>query len=389
LTTEPLSNLYIHYPFCRRKCTFCYVNIKPHNEEASSQYVDSLLKEISFDSIRPRWPLKSIYLGGGTPSLMNEFEISQILDAVRREHKLEPGCIITMECTPDDCTPEKVQSWVRAGINRVAIGIQSFSDEVLLFLNRPHNSKENLAAIQVCTDAAFDEVSIDLLWGLHTFPLENIYKDLDVLKKLDNNRIHQVELFLYSISEPGCPAYRRKTLPHSLDKVIFCHQGINERFNDMGLISCRLNDFRRQPEWKSTGGDICNPAVSLTLYGPMLAVGWGGIMNFSNRLFTSKGDYRTYIENPLEKSIQEFTEEEIEWYRLMTEMVSSLPINPSTYRMESDINNGWLSQATKYGYIVPYRNGYKATTKGGLTLNYLSNIYSSGEPLSVMKNLFS
>ncbi|GAB0056559.1 Heme chaperone HemW [Candidatus Magnetaquicoccaceae bacterium FCR-1] len=160
--------LYLHLPFCIRKCPYCDFHSLPDRLGDESAYVARLIEELrhwrSFAHGDGR-PLHAIFFGGGTPSLLNPAAIQTILDAVRTLWPLEPGCEITLEANPESCPREKMPIWREAGINRVSLGIQALDDERLRLLGRPHDRERALDAVQGLLEAGFSHLNADLIYA--------------------------------------------------------------------------------------------------------------------------------------------------------------------------------------------------------------------------------
>jgi oxygen-independent coproporphyrinogen-3 oxidase len=128
--------------------------------------VEAISKEIGLSSgFLQGQPVGTIYLGGGTPSLLRDSDLGHLLDKVAGHHRIMEGAEITLEANPDDITPERLEAWKTAGINRLSIGVQSFRDEDLRWMNRTHNGAQAAAAIGAARSAGFDHDSIDLIYG--------------------------------------------------------------------------------------------------------------------------------------------------------------------------------------------------------------------------------
>ena len=159
------AGLYIHIPFCLSKCGYCsFYSIKSLN--LIPEYITALNKEfkyyrnvfLSFDTI---------YLGGGTPSLLSIKQLETIFYAINKSYKIDPQAEITIEVNPGDVSLEYFHTLRSLGINRLNIGIQSFDDNILKFLDRRHNSVEAVSAINDSRKAGFDNIGIDLIYGIH------------------------------------------------------------------------------------------------------------------------------------------------------------------------------------------------------------------------------
>jgi len=159
-----MAGIYIHIPFCRKACHYCNFHFS-----TSLQNVPEVLKaietEIELRSGEVVETIKTIYFGGGTPSLIDTNAIERILVQVRKHFTIHPDAEITLEANPDDITIEKANDWKSIGINRFSIGIQSFADEFLVWMNRAHNAKQSFTAIDTIRKAGFENFSIDLIYG--------------------------------------------------------------------------------------------------------------------------------------------------------------------------------------------------------------------------------
>ena len=160
--------IYIHIPFCKQACHYCDFHFST-SMKYKNEMLDSLLKEID---LRVQYlqdkTIHSIYFGGGTPSLLDDSEISRIIDRIAKHYEIKSDAEITLEANPDDLTREKVTQLKNTAINRFSIGIQSFFQEDLLWMNRAHNHQEARSSIMRVQDAGFENITCDLIYG---FPL--------------------------------------------------------------------------------------------------------------------------------------------------------------------------------------------------------------------------
>ncbi len=161
-----MAGIYIHIPFCKHKCNYCnFYSL------ASTRYMDQVGNAISGELIQRKnylegQPIETIYIGGGTPSLIETDDIEKILNTIRDNFRVEQEAEITLEANPDDLTPEKSTALRKAGINRLSIGIQSFRQEDLDFLSRTHTSAQVTQCITDAQQAGFQNISIDLIYGI-------------------------------------------------------------------------------------------------------------------------------------------------------------------------------------------------------------------------------
>jgi oxygen-independent coproporphyrinogen-3 oxidase len=158
--------LYIHIPFCKRRCHYCdFYSCTAFTD--AGEYFDAVRQEALLRrSEAAGLPLGSIYFGGGTPSAVDSAHIAELLATVGREYGLADNPEITVEANPDDITPQWLRTMRQAGVNRLSIGVQSFNDDELQRLNRRHDAKQARHSVKMATDAGFDNCSIDLMYGL-------------------------------------------------------------------------------------------------------------------------------------------------------------------------------------------------------------------------------
>jgi oxygen-independent coproporphyrinogen III oxidase len=191
--------IYIHIPFCKQKCHYCdfHFSTSLKNKE---DLISCLLKEIEIQkSYLNEEIVDTIYFGGGTPSFLDAEEIRRILDKVYAEFSIISNPEITLEGNPDDFTLQKLQELKQAGINRLSIGIQSFNDVDLTWMNRAHNSNQATKCVQDAQSLGFDNITIDLIYGLPEMTIES-WK-INLQKALD---LHVQHISAYNLTvEPG------------------------------------------------------------------------------------------------------------------------------------------------------------------------------------------
>lgn len=175
-----MAGLYIHIPFCKSRCIYCGF-YSTTLSELQETYVNAACEEIRLRKDYLDEPVSTIYLGGGTPSLLQPKHIEKIFDTIYKYNKVAEGYIeTTMECNPDDITPDFAKFLSTSPINRVSMGAQSFSDEILQFIRRRHNSKQISIAVERLRGADIGNISIDLMFG---FPNESMSLWLSDIKK--------------------------------------------------------------------------------------------------------------------------------------------------------------------------------------------------------------
>lgn len=189
-----MAGIYIHIPFCKQACSYCdfHFSTKLTSKQKVLTAIEKEL-ELRKDYIGEEL-VETIYLGGGTPSLLNEFEIQSLFNKINALFNVSKDAEITLEANPDDLTLEKLKELKKTSINRLSIGVQSFFEEDLRFMNRAHNAKEALESIQRARSVGFNNISIDLIFGSQTTTNEMWQKNLDIFIELGVNHLSAYSL---------------------------------------------------------------------------------------------------------------------------------------------------------------------------------------------------
>lgn len=158
-------HLYLHIPFCKQACHYCDFHFSTHLK-SKADLVQAICREIELQKdYLPTRTLETIYFGGGTPSLLTVNELDQIFETIHRIYRVEANAEITLEANPDDITAEKLVE-LKSFINRLSIGIQSFHEPYLRFMNRAHNAIESEQCVKLAQDSGFENLTIDLMYGM-------------------------------------------------------------------------------------------------------------------------------------------------------------------------------------------------------------------------------
>ncbi len=180
-----MSGIYIHIPFCKQACHYCDFHFSTVLKNRT-EMIHSICRELEVRSQMIKDEVQTIYLGGGTPSILNKEELSQIFEAVYKYYKVVEKPEITLEANPDDLTASKLKELRDSPVNRLSIGIQSFHQPHLEWMNRAHNSQEALSCIKDAKDHGFEQLSLDLIYGI---PTDNhshdvLHRDLEQFMEL-------------------------------------------------------------------------------------------------------------------------------------------------------------------------------------------------------------
>ena len=173
-----MAGIYIHIPFCKRRCIYCDFFSTTQSEKKSA-YVRALCRQLEMrqDYVGGE-EIETIYLGGGPPSQLTEEELKAIFSSIYHIYKVKTNAEITLEANPDDLTPEYVAMLRQLPVNRISMGIQTFQEETLKLLHRRHTATQAIEAFRRCREAGFQNISIDLMYGLPGETLETWKEDL-------------------------------------------------------------------------------------------------------------------------------------------------------------------------------------------------------------------
>lgn len=261
-----MSGIYIHIPFCKKACHYCNFHFST-NMSLKSDLVNAIEEEIEIQKTYLNGDkIRTIYFGGGTPSVLTEGELRQIMDALHLHFDIVDHPEITLEANPDDLSQEKLKALKAVGVNRLSIGIQSFHNDDLVWMNRSHNANQAFDCIITAQDLGLDNISIDLIFGSPTSSESKWMKNLEHTNKLD---IPHISCYGLTV-EPGTALEKmiikgKKERPsevdyadqflntvHVLSKMGYVHYEIsNYAKND--LISQHNTNYWRQEKYLGLG----------------------------------------------------------------------------------------------------------------------------------------
>ncbi|WP_028535399.1 radical SAM family heme chaperone HemW [Paludibacterium yongneupense] len=266
LTVLPPLSLYIHFPWCVRKCPYCDFNShEAKNGFDDAAYADALLRDLE-SALPAVWgrPVRSIFIGGGTPSLFSAPALEKLLDGVRARVRLDPDAEITLEANPGTFESERFLAYRQAGVNRLSIGIQSFDDGKLKALGRIHDSAQAHRAIEIAC-RHFDNVNIDLMYALPGQSLEQALSDID--QALAHGVTH---LSAYHLTIEPNTLFHRYTPPALPDDELSAdmQEAIEARLGHAGFEHYETSAFARP-------GRRCQHNLNYWLFGDYLGIGAG------------------------------------------------------------------------------------------------------------------
>ena len=238
-----MAGIYIHIPFCKRRCIYCDF-FSTTQSEKKAEYVHALIHELEMrkDYVGEE-EIETIYLGGGTPSQLSQEELEEIFTYIYKVYKVTPDAEITLEANPDDLTPEYVSMLRSLPINRISMGIQTFQEETLKLLHRRHTARQAIEAFRRCREAGFQNISIDLMYGLPGETLETWEQDLQQAIDLHPEHISAYHLIyeegttLWNLREQNKVEEAKEELSLTLFKTLI------ERLTKAGYQHYEISNF--------------------------------------------------------------------------------------------------------------------------------------------------
>lgn len=197
------AGLYLHIPFCERKCTYCNFNTTDFFDDLAARYIEAVSREIKYRGEvltidGGKLSVDTIFFGGGTPSIIEAEQLAKLIEACQQAFHVAEDSEITIEINPSTFTRKKLEDWLVSGINRASVGVQSFKDSDLVTLSRTHDSSKAKSTFDVLREAGFQNISLDLIAGLPDQTLADWQFNLDEVLKLQPEHL---SLYLLEVKE--------------------------------------------------------------------------------------------------------------------------------------------------------------------------------------------
>ncbi|GAC1583974.1 MAG: radical SAM family heme chaperone HemW [Candidatus Dormibacteria bacterium] len=239
-------SLYLHIPFCVSKCPYCDFNSHVGLQHLYGAYASALVGEIG------RWgrelehaPLETVFIGGGTPSLVPADAITAVLDAVRASFELLPGAEVTLEANPQSAEAARIDEWLEAGVNRLSLGIQSLDDPSLRFLERAHDAAEALEVMRMARRAGFKSVSFDFIFAIPGLSLGRWGEVLEMALEVGPDHLSAYELTAEEGTRLGADVAARRTVLPGDDERIAQYELAGDLLGKAGLKRYEVSNWSR------------------------------------------------------------------------------------------------------------------------------------------------
>ena len=244
---EKFLGLYIHIPFCKRKCDYCNFVSYCTNDEEKREYVNNLIREIQIQGAKYRdHQVDSVFVGGGTPTCLGDGLLLMVLQAVYLNFKVVAGAEITVECNPNSLTVAKLLELKKGQVNRLSIGLQAYNNKTLKKIGRLHNKKQFDECFQSARSFGFDNISVDIILGLPNQKLLDIKNELHHLVKLKVNHISAYGLILEEKTKLYKDVESGKTKLPSEEKCLKMYQFTKKYLKKYGYERYEVSNFAQK-----------------------------------------------------------------------------------------------------------------------------------------------
>jgi len=368
----PLS-LYIHLPWCEKKCPYCDFNINTNKSEGDEdKLLNALYQDLrGSDQYIQKRKFTSVYFGGGTPSLVSAKMIKKIVINLQDLSLLEEGCEISFELNPKEVTHAYIEKIIEAGVNRISIGIQSFDQNMLLTLERNHSSDDSYQAIKIASEFKEINTSIDLIYGIMNQSVESLKKDIQTFCK---SKIGHLSLYQLTI-EPNTIFYKRELNVPSDKTIELMEVSAKEILNAHDIFQYEVSSWAKNNSFSKHN-------MNYWLYGDYLGIGPG-----AHSKITKKSSITRMIKL---KKVESYMSDPLKITKILVDNSSyDLDLAMNVLRVKSGVS---FEDLKKRGVYIPdsfkeklkhgYKNGLidqnliKATDKGYKFLNDTINTFN-------------
>lgn len=240
-----MAGIYIHIPFCKSKCAYCNF-FSVVTEKQRSDFLDVLKKEaVDRKSYLGEETVRTIYFGGGTPSLLKPAEIAEILDVLYQNYKITEKPETTLEVNPDTVSKETLSDYKSLGINRLSVGIQSFFNDDLQYLNRKHDTGHAMQVLEWVQTIGFEEITLDLIYGIPTLTEEKWRKNIEIFLSTGFNHLSAYALTVEEGTALGQRIKKGATKAVSEDETIKHYNILIEMVENQGFEHYEISNFAR------------------------------------------------------------------------------------------------------------------------------------------------
>lgn len=360
--------LYIHIPFCKKKCKYCDFLSFDNCFEQTDKYISALKVDITESLKQSSEVLETIYFGGGTPGIISEVYICEILDTVRKYARLTPDAEITIELNPCTVNEKKATAYIECGINRVSMGVQSFSDSELKVMGRVHDSSDIYKAYYILRNAGFNNISMDLIQGLPGQTVDEFLCNLNKVIELSPEHISCYELII----EEGTEFYEsygpQSGYRFDEDVLSDIYLKTVESLEKSGYVQYEVSNF-------SKSGFVSRHNSGYWTGKPYIGCGLGAVGYIGDKRYTKSRSMQEYLSDPMKCTVEVIGENEKKQECIFLGMRMNQGINLEEYktRFGEDFDECYGNVLEKYmpEFVIKKDGSYRFTAKGFLVSNII------------------
>ncbi len=360
-----MAGIYIHIPFCKQACSYCDFYFVTQQKLRDS-FVEGLLQEIESyrDTSFTKEPIRTIYIGGGTPSLLPVKQLDAIFDALGDTFTLEAE-EITLEMNPDDVSADYLSGLHQAGVNRASMGVQSFQPELLSFMNRAHNREEALACLELLSASGFEAFTVDLIYGNPDQNLQQLSDDLDLLLQFSPPHISAYSLTVEPDTRLGKQVQLGRIIPPKDGAVADQFELIHERLAAEGIARYEVSNYSLPGREAKHNSNYWRHQNYLGL-GPAAHSFWWGDCP---QRWSNKPDIKAYLQQPGgQKDTETLTLHQLAEERIMMGLrtragISEQEMEKSYSYAFGDKQKSYLLRKQKQG-MLEWSNRIRLTDRG-------------------------
>lgn len=376
-----MSGIYIHIPFCKQKCSYCDFHFSTTYGPYRQRMIDALTKEIEdrsveFDGV----PVQTIYFGGGTPSLLKVHELEQIFAALHTNYNTDQVKEVTLEANPDDITVASVSMWRSLGVDRLSIGLQSFREEDLKWMNRAHNVEEAMNAVDIAKNGGITNLTVDLIYGLPNLDEEAWLDHLNRVVAMD---VQHISAYCLTVEEKTALASlveKKKIVPANEELQATHFNSMLHLLTEKGYQQYEISNFAMSG-YESEHNSAYWQGKKYVGIGPSAHSfdGSNRRWNLSNNLIYMKGieEGGTYFE------IEELSENNRYNERILTGLRTRVGIDPAELEREFGLSEEFYKLVDEYIHIgwMKHMNGSLVlTAEGKLRADHIaSDLFKTDE----------
>ncbi len=370
METKPIG-LYVHIPFCKRKCNYCDFCSVAANSELETEYIQSLIAEIESYRKEEKIKINTIFIGGGTPSLLSEELFKKIVLAIKKTFDISYDFEFTVEVNPGTITKEKIALYKSCGVNRISLGLQSIHEKEMKTLGRIHTFEEFEEAYFMIKDGLTDNINIDLMYGIPAQTKETFEKTLHTVIRLSPAHISAYGLII----EEGTPFFENKdSLPfptedEECDMYYMAHNILSEH----GYMHYEISNYARV-------GMECRHNLKYWHDEEYIGVGIAAHSYYRSKRYSNTEEFSEYFSDPCAKYISEdefkITKDPFEYAMLSLRLSEGFSLLEYKNLFGTDFTKGkenLIKLYTEEGFITIKNDRISLTPKGF----YLSNTIMS------------